>query len=180
MFIVVLSYFPFLSCFIFFYEQTPLHLAALRGNVEVVEYLVANCQASTTIRDKNGCTPLMLAMKKEQLKTEWVLRRLTSTSTWDLISNMGLSRLKNKMYILYFMCCVHLFEILYVMLMCIVSDLSWYPVYAGFLATCSSAAAMLSWACGYGASVSCRTSWHHMRSLATLRLPCWATTPPCI
>jgi type VI protein secretion system component VasK len=33
---------------------------------------------------------------QEQLKTEWVLRRLTSKSTWEMVSNMGLSRLKNK------------------------------------------------------------------------------------
>lgn len=52
--------------------------------------------ASTSIRDKNGCTPLMLTVKKEQLKTEWVLRRLTSKNTLDLVTNLGLSRLRNK------------------------------------------------------------------------------------
>lgn len=77
-------------------HKTPVHLAALRGNFEVLEYLVADFQASTTIRDKNGCTPLMLAVKKEQYKTEWVLRRLGSRNTWELIAGIGLSRLKNK------------------------------------------------------------------------------------
>jgi ankyrin repeat protein len=74
-----------------------LHLAALRGNHEAVELLVSDFGASTSLRDKNGCTPLMLAVKKEQLKTEWVLRRLTSANTWDLVTNLGLSRLKNRL-----------------------------------------------------------------------------------
>jgi hypothetical protein len=59
--------------------------------------LVSDFGASTSLRDKNGCTPLMLAVKKEQLKTEWVLRRLTSANTWDLVTNLGLSRLKNRL-----------------------------------------------------------------------------------
>jgi hypothetical protein len=62
----------------------------------VVEFLVADFQASTSIRDKNGCTPLMLAVKKEQLRTEWVIRRLTSKNTLDLVTNLGLSRLRNR------------------------------------------------------------------------------------
>jgi hypothetical protein len=41
-----------------------VHLSALRGNFDVLEYLVSDFNASTTIRDKNGCTPLMLAVKK--------------------------------------------------------------------------------------------------------------------
>jgi hypothetical protein len=76
--------------------QTPVHLAALRGNHDAVEYLVSDFQASTSIRDKNGCTPLMLAVKKEQLRTEWVIRRLTSKNTLDLVTNLGLSRLRNR------------------------------------------------------------------------------------
>ena len=80
----------------FYHAQTPVHLAALRGNFDVVEFLVSEFEASTSIRDKNGCTPLMLAVKKEQLRTEWVLRRITSKNTWDLVTNLGLSRLKNK------------------------------------------------------------------------------------
>ena len=83
-------------CHIARYLQTPVHLAALRGNFEVLEFLVSEFSASTTIRDKNGCTPLMLTVKKEQLRTEWVLRRLTSKNTLDLVINLGLSRLRNK------------------------------------------------------------------------------------
>jgi len=78
------------------FGQTPVHLAALRGNHELLEFLVSDFKASTSIRDKNGCTPLMLAVKKEQLRTEWMLRRLTSANTWDLVTNLGISRLKNK------------------------------------------------------------------------------------
>lgn len=86
------------SCFSYILHapQTPLHLAALRGNFDVVEFLVSEFDASTSIRDKNGCTPLMLTVKKEQLKTEWVLRRLTSKNTLDLVTNLGLSRLRNR------------------------------------------------------------------------------------
>ncbi|KAJ1424265.1 ankyrin repeat-containing domain protein, partial [Ochromonadaceae sp. CCMP2298] len=42
-------------------QDSPLHLAALRGNAEVVHYLIDKCGANTTTKDKNGCTPLMLA-----------------------------------------------------------------------------------------------------------------------
>ena len=43
------------------YGQTPLHLAALRGNYPAVEYLVMDCDAPIAVTDKNGKTPLDLA-----------------------------------------------------------------------------------------------------------------------
>lgn len=50
------------------YGQTPLHLAALRGNFSVVEYLVLDADARTDRKDRNGSTPADLAFKKGQRK----------------------------------------------------------------------------------------------------------------
>lgn len=50
------------------YGQTPLHLAALRGNFSVVEYLVLDADARTDRKDRNGSTPADLALKKGQRK----------------------------------------------------------------------------------------------------------------
>mmetsp|Transcript_31524 Transcript_31524/g.52662 ORF Transcript_31524/g.52662 Transcript_31524/m.52662 type:complete len:603 (+) Transcript_31524:255-2063(+) len=83
------------------YGQTPLHLAALRGNDELVHYLISECHANTTLRDKNGCTALMLAVKKEQLKSEWYIRRLTSSNTLDLVTKLGISRLTKAQILVY-------------------------------------------------------------------------------
>eukprot|EP01038_Epipyxis_sp_PR26KG_P007129 gene7129-9728_t len=77
------------------YGQTPLHLAALRGNYEVVEYLISDYRADASKRDKNGLTPLELCVKKKQIKAEWVIRRLCSNNTVDLIRKLGTQRLKD-------------------------------------------------------------------------------------
>ena len=47
------------------FGQTPLHLAALRGNYSVVEYLVMDCSAPLDLEDVNDKTPLDLAVKKQ-------------------------------------------------------------------------------------------------------------------
>lgn len=78
------------------YGQTPLHLAALRGNVDALEYLVIDCKANTTKKDKNGLTPLDLAVKKSQLKCEWALRRLTTSSTFELAQQLEIKRLTDS------------------------------------------------------------------------------------
>jgi len=76
------------------YGQTPLHLAALRGNLPVVEYLVLDADAMTERRDKNGSSPYDLAVKKGQRKVaaflqsqalekfEW--RQLFSVQHWKV------------------------------------------------------------------------------------------------
>ena len=46
------------------FGQTPLHLAALRGNFPAVEYLVMDCDAPIDLQDKNGKTPCDLAKAK--------------------------------------------------------------------------------------------------------------------
>jgi palmitoyltransferase ZDHHC13/17 len=75
------------------FGQTPLHLATLRGNVETLEYLVINCGADTSIKDKNNVNPLELAIRKKQLKCEWALRTQASSSKLELIQGLEVKRL---------------------------------------------------------------------------------------
>ena len=72
-----------------------MHLAALRGNDECVEYLVQDCRVDIAKRDKNGLTPLELAVKKSQLKAEWFLRLTNSNSILDVIKGIGYQRMKS-------------------------------------------------------------------------------------
>lgn len=85
------------------FGQTPLHLAAMRGNYEVAEYLINFCKADWSKRDKNGLTPLELSMKKNQFKTEWIIRKCTSSNFISLLWSLGLKKLGDKriwMYII--------------------------------------------------------------------------------
>lgn len=76
--------------------QTPLHLAALRGNHAVVEYLLVDFGADASKKDKNGLTPLELSVKKSQIKCEWVLRQRGARNCLDLIGKLGIQRLKDR------------------------------------------------------------------------------------
>lgn len=67
----------------------------MRGNHEVLEYFI-DYGADYRKKDKNGLTPLALAIKKKQLKCEWVVRRLSSTTTLQIFFQLGLQRLKEK------------------------------------------------------------------------------------
>lgn len=78
-----------------------MHLAALRGNHDAVQYLISEFGADHAIKDKNGCTALALTIKKQQFSTEWVIRRLISKNKFDLISNLGISKLIDRRYIIY-------------------------------------------------------------------------------
>ena len=80
--------------------QTPLHLAALRGNESVVEYLISEYGADPNLRDKNGLTPLELSIKKNQLRSEWAIRTLTSKNCLTLVGKLGVKRLRNSKYVL--------------------------------------------------------------------------------
>ena len=61
------------------YNQTPLHLAAIRGNTAVVRYLLQegteqDAKLILHMPDKNGKTPLDLAITKKKPTVELVLR----------------------------------------------------------------------------------------------------------
>eukprot|EP00548_Thalassiothrix_antarctica_P007153 CAMPEP_0194130414 /NCGR_PEP_ID=MMETSP0152-20130528/1455_1 /TAXON_ID=1049557 /ORGANISM="Thalassiothrix antarctica, Strain L6-D1" /LENGTH=708 /DNA_ID=CAMNT_0038824921 /DNA_START=398 /DNA_END=2524 /DNA_ORIENTATION=- len=61
------------------YGQTPLHLASLRGHTPVVRYLIEEGTRDEAVRvmqtaDKNGKTPLNLAVTKKRPTVELVLR----------------------------------------------------------------------------------------------------------
>jgi ankyrin repeat protein len=77
------------------FGQTPLHLAALRGNHEAVEYLISDHGANCNVKDKDGATALDLSIKKKQLKTEWVIRSLTTRNTLDLVLKLGMQKLRD-------------------------------------------------------------------------------------
>ena len=76
------------------YGQAPLHLASLRGNLPVVEYLVLDADAQIDRKDKNGSTPMALALKKGQRKVAQFLhtqsidafnwRQLFSLAHWKV------------------------------------------------------------------------------------------------
>lgn len=86
------------------FGQTPLHLSALRGNEEVVEYLVVNCGADVSKKDRNLKTALDLAVQKNQLKAEWALRRLTSSGVCGLLFGLNANRLKEARVLSFLFC----------------------------------------------------------------------------
>mmetsp|Transcript_19139 Transcript_19139/g.41566 ORF Transcript_19139/g.41566 Transcript_19139/m.41566 type:complete len:652 (-) Transcript_19139:639-2594(-) len=62
------------------YGQSPLHLAALRGNTSVVRYILQKMGSQRGdrevlfVKDKNGRTPLDLAIHKQKRNVEYVLK----------------------------------------------------------------------------------------------------------
>jgi ankyrin repeat protein len=66
------------------YGQAALHLAAIKGHYELVDILMNKYRADWTLRDKSNKTPLELAIEKKQLKVEWLLRKLTTTNSFEL------------------------------------------------------------------------------------------------
>jgi len=65
----------------------------------VVRFLIEDFSADYSSKDKNGCTPLALTVKKNQFTTEWVVRRLVSKNLLDLILNLGFRRLIDRRYL---------------------------------------------------------------------------------
>lgn len=80
------------------FGQTPLHLAAMKGHVAVVQTLVSKYHASTRKRDKQGYTALDHSVQKGLLFTELTLRKLTAVElgawcvTWEVVRGLGWRR----------------------------------------------------------------------------------------
>ncbi len=82
-----------------------MHLAAIRGNTNVVDILVRKYRADYLMRDKGGLTALDQTIKKNNTKTEWVLRRRTSSGYLDAIRKTIAASRVNAKYMLIFMLC---------------------------------------------------------------------------
>jgi hypothetical protein len=63
-------------------------LAAIRGNTNVVDILIRKYKADFLIRDKGGLTALEQAMKKNNTRTEWIIRRRTSNGYIDTLQKI--------------------------------------------------------------------------------------------
>ena len=72
--------------------QTPLHLAALRGHIECVEFLVDKCRSDPNRKDRNGSSAKDLAIKKGHRKVEWYLRKATSPTICHELWDLGVKR----------------------------------------------------------------------------------------
>ncbi len=71
-----------------FYSQTALHLASIRGHAEVVDILIRKHDADYMIRDKGGLTALDQAIKKVNPKVEWMIRKNTASSYFDMMKKI--------------------------------------------------------------------------------------------
>ena len=58
------------------YGRSPLHVAALSGNLEVVRILIKYAPTNINARDEDGSTPLFWALKGRYFKDGSVLRLL--------------------------------------------------------------------------------------------------------
>ena len=56
-----------------FYHLTPLHHAAMRGNIKIVEHLVKDCGVDVNARDKMGSTPLHIAATYKNVEVVRIL-----------------------------------------------------------------------------------------------------------
>ncbi len=87
------------------FGQAAIHLAALGGHHRVVEYLLRENGAVFNKTDKNGMTPLDLAMKRNQTSVEYVIRRFSSADKLDFLRKLGCGRLFKVRFLLpYFLC----------------------------------------------------------------------------
>ena len=68
------------------FGQAPIHLASLRGNTEVVEYLLIDCHSDPLKKDKNGQLPLDIAIKKQHFRTELAIRKYMYPDLYSLMT----------------------------------------------------------------------------------------------
>mmetsp|Transcript_17909 Transcript_17909/g.29953 ORF Transcript_17909/g.29953 Transcript_17909/m.29953 type:complete len:563 (-) Transcript_17909:213-1901(-) len=71
------------------FGQTPLHLAAMRGNNTVAQYLSKDSPEDCLLKDRNGAKPIDLAIKKKNVKIEFMLRKVTSKSICHELYDLG-------------------------------------------------------------------------------------------
>jgi hypothetical protein len=77
----------------FIYDvQNALHLATIKNNLSVVEYLVKECKMSCSLKDNSGLSAVNLAVSKGNADAEWVIRKSTSWSIFQVMAGMGLGR----------------------------------------------------------------------------------------
>jgi hypothetical protein len=89
---------PQLSVSLDNFGQTPLHLASMRGNLTVAEYLAKDSPGDCNLKDRNGAKPIDLAIKKKNVKIEFMLRKTTSKSIFHEIYDLGLRKCCNAQY----------------------------------------------------------------------------------
>jgi palmitoyltransferase len=74
------------------FGQSALHLATIRGNLEVVEYLLLDCHVDISKKDRNGQSALDLAVKKGQFNVEFFIRKLASRNICSLLTYVEIFR----------------------------------------------------------------------------------------
>ncbi|DBA05283.1 TPA: hypothetical protein N0F65_007445 [Lagenidium giganteum] len=74
------------------YGQTPLHLAAMRGELATVQYLVEELDSNLHVLDAQGRTPLQLAKLKGFLRVVKYLEGQMFRSKWNILSWWEASR----------------------------------------------------------------------------------------
>lgn len=74
------------------FGQTPLHLAAMRGELATVQYLVEELDADMTVKDRSGRTPLELAKRKGYRPVERYLTKQAFRHKWNLLALWEASR----------------------------------------------------------------------------------------
>jgi palmitoyltransferase ZDHHC13/17 len=80
------------------FGQTPLHLASMRGNMAVAEYLATGAPDDCNLKDRNGAKAIDLAIKKKNIKIEFMLRKLTSKTIFHEIYDIGLGKCCSARY----------------------------------------------------------------------------------
>ncbi|KAJ0393932.1 hypothetical protein P43SY_002879 [Pythium insidiosum] len=74
------------------YGQTPLHLAAMRGELATVQYLVEELDSDLDVRDAQGRTPIQLANLKGYARVAQYLSRRQFRQRWNVFSWWETSR----------------------------------------------------------------------------------------
>lgn len=80
------------------FGQTPLHLAAMRDNMAAAQYLAADAPQDCNIKDRNGAKAIDLAMKKNNIKIEFMLRKIATNNICSEIYDIGFGKFCSARY----------------------------------------------------------------------------------